>query len=382
MIGNTSGRYTTPPGFIAIPEEEDHVDEKIRLTRDLMLASRSMGQEEARYLVDAYYQTQENRKRTENQVRSMGKEPGLLIRWMAEKNSTLEKQIARALDEYTSAHPMGDWMRGVVGIGPVISAGLLAYIDMDHCPTVGHIWQFAGIAGAVQNIDERKAVYRVTFKHSIDPNKPPPLHLINPNSSNSGRRWEAAPYYPDGPNTFIYQELVGPNDAWEWVNTKLIESCEVSYRMSGQKPWEKGMKRPFNANLKVICWKIGQSFMKLSNRKDCYYGQIYRTRKEFEINNNENGRLADQAAKALPHFRKTTDAYKWYEKGMLPPAHIDARARRYAVKLFLSHMHGEWYQKHFGKPAPLPYPIAFMQHVHFIPPEAGQTKEKDKQGER
>jgi hypothetical protein len=28
--------------------------------------------------------------------------------------------------------------------------------------------------------------------------------------------------------------------------------------------------------------------------------------------------------------------------GGLPPAHLDARARRYAVKIFLSHLYAEW----------------------------------------
>lgn len=314
---NTNGRDDD------FEEYAEHADEQVRLTRDLVVASRTMGPEEARYMVDAYYQTQENRKRTENQVRSLEGEPHFLIEWMADKNWTLEQQIARALKEYTANHPMGQWMRGIVGIGPVLSAGFLAHIHMgqwcqtcraidarqcerrqerelkkakakkrygkhtyvpvDSLPTVGHIWQFAGIAG------------------------------------------------------------------------------------SGQKPWEKGKVRPFNADLKVLCWKAGQSFMKLSSREDCYYGKVYRERKAYEIANNESGALADAAARSLPHFKPTTEAYKYYKAGKLPPAHIDARARRYAVKLFLSHLHGEWFQQVFGRPAPLPYPIAYLNHVHFIP---------------
>jgi hypothetical protein len=327
-----------------------------------------MGAEEARYLVDAYYQTQENRKRTDNQLRTLSAngEPGLLISWMAEKNLTLEYQIRKGLDAYTSAHPMGDWMRGIVGVGPVISAGFLAHIDMDHCPTAGHIWQFAGIAGPPQQATERRAAYKVIFKGPVDANDPPKLYTKD-------GTW-ATPYYPDGENTYIYQVQVGKDDAPDLETNSHIASYEVFYRNSGQKPWEKGMKRPFNATLKVLCWKTGQSFMKLSNREDCYYGQTYRTRKAYEIANNDALKLAPIAAECLPHFKKTTDAYKWYEKGMLPPAHIDARARRYAVKLFLSHLHGEWHERHFGRPAPLPYPIAFLQHAHFIPPNAGQTK--------
>jgi len=359
-----NGKTPLPPEFF--DEDDDHVDEKIRLSRDLVVASRSLGPDEARYLVDAYYQTQENRKRTDNQVRSMGDDPGLLISWMAEKNWSLEQQIARSLKEYTSAHPMGDWMRNIRGIGHVLAAGFLAHIDMDHCPTVGHIWSFAGIAGPPQQLANRRAAFRVQFK-KLDMNDPPPLFLTN-------EQW-ATPYYPDGPNTYVYMCQVGEQDAPGVILNKNILNVEVMYKNTGQKPWVKGEIRPFNAQLKVLCWKTGQSFMKLSNRDDCYYGGVYRKRKEYEIANNEAGKLAEKAAEQLPHFKQTTEAYKHYKEGRLPPAHIDARARRYAVKLFLSHLHHEWHVRLYGKEPPLPYPIAFLQHVHFIHPNEGQTKE-------
>jgi hypothetical protein len=193
--------------------------------------------------------------------------------------------------------------------------------------------------------------------------------------------YSAIPYYPDGTHAFIYRITVGKEEAYlpdeDCPEAEGIEEVRISYRISGQKPWEKGSRRPFNAALKVLCWNTGQSFMKLSNRPDCYYGRVYRTRKEYEIANNEAGKFAPTAKALLPHFKSTTEAYKHYKEGRLPPAHIDARARRYAVKLFLSHLHGEWHLRKFGRPAPLPYPIAFMEHVHFIDPSEGQTKDKE-----
>jgi len=73
------GKIAPVGGYDSDDELEDHIDERIRLTRDLVEASRTMGAEEARYLVDAYYATQENRKRTDNQVRALGEEPHFLI---------------------------------------------------------------------------------------------------------------------------------------------------------------------------------------------------------------------------------------------------------------------------------------------------------------
>ena len=61
---------------------------------------------------------------------------------------------------------------------------------------------------------------------------------------------------------------------------------------------------------------------------------------------NDHGDYAERAALILTQkkFDKKTDAYKAYSSGNLPPAHIHAMARRYAVKLFLSHLHGEMHR--------------------------------------
>lgn len=133
--------------------------------------------------------------------------------------------------------------------------------------------------------------------------------------------------------------------------------------------WKKGERRPWNAALKVLCWKIGDSFVKNSSREDAYYGQLYRKRKELEIARNEAGAFADQAKKILATktFRRDTKAKEFYEKGLLPPGHIDMRARRYAVKMFLSHLHECWYSQEVGPP-PAPFSIAIQGHAHYLPP--------------
>lgn len=144
------------------------------------------------------------------------------------------------------------------------------------------------------------------------------------------------------------------------------------------KEWKKGQKRPWNADLKTLCWKIGESFVKVSGRENDIYGKVYQERKAYEQAKNEAGEYADQAAAILEKKKigKTTDAYKAYIVGKLPPGHIHARAKRYAVKLFLSHLHDVWYRLEFGKPPPLPYPIAHMGHAHVI-----ETPNYDSQGE-
>ena len=127
---------------------------------------------------------------------------------------------------------------------------------------------------------------------------------------------------------------------------------------------KKGEKRTFNARLKVICWHLGQSFMKLSNDPECFYGQLYRQRKLMEQERNDAGEHAEQAADLATKVGKTTVAYKSNIAGKLSAGHIDARARRYAVKHFLSRWWEVAYERHHGTKPPDCYAIAHMGHGH------------------
>lgn len=272
---------------------DEHKASVQKLTRDLATAARVMGPKEARFLVDAYYTMQDQRKRANSQRIALEKgadvegkhpEPHILLDWLFEQARLLEHQIKRALDNFTQGHMMGDWMRQVVGIGPVISAGIISNLEVPR-PTVGRIYAFAG--------------------------------------------WAA----------------------------------------DGQKPWLAGEKRPYNTQLKTLCWHAGQSFMKFSARDDCYYGHLYRKRKAFEQKMSDTGQRAEQAKVYILRVRKTTEAYGHYSEGRLPPAQIDGRARRYAVKLFLSHMNEVWLERS-GLPFRVPFPIERLGHAptSYIPP--------------
>jgi hypothetical protein len=257
-----------------------------RLRRDLVLAASSLSIDEARYLVDAYYQIQENRKASGNQVRALAdsQEPHGVLQWLFDQNDTVEKQIKRALDSWTDALPAARWAKSIVGIGPVISAGLAAHIDISRCKTVGSIWRFAGLDPTVE--------------------------------------------------------------------------------------WKKGEKRPWNASLKTLCWKVGESFVKVSGRDGDFYGKLYIQRKAFEQARNDSGALADQAKRKLERFKigKGTDAYKAYDAGKLPPAHIHSRAKRWTVKLFLAHYHHVAWSLEMDTPPVKPYVISILGHADFIAP--------------
>lgn len=135
------------------------------------------------------------------------------------------------------------------------------------------------------------------------------------------------------------------------------------------KTWEKKQKRPYNAALKTLCFKLGESFVKVQNHDADIYGKVYAARKLAEQEHNEAGDFAELAAVRVKQVDKRTDAYKAYAAGKLPPAHIHARARRYAAKLFLAHYHCVGYFLHYETMPPFPYVFSHLPgHVHYVAP--------------
>jgi len=258
--------------------------ESIRLTNDLKESAKLLTPGQARYMVDLYYTVQNYRVRSANQVRAAdaSTEPNTLVEWMLGSQLTLEHDIRKAMDIYSSESEVGRWSKSILGIGPIIAAGLLAHIDIKQAPHAGHIWSFAGLVPS--------------------------------------------------------------------------------------KTWDKGEKRPWNARLKVLCWKIGESFVKVHNKPEAFYGHLYDERKQLEEKRNEKGEFEDQAVAKLEKFKisKKTEAYKWYSQGKLPPGHRHARAKRWAVKIFLSHWHRVAYRAEFGRDPEPPWIIAHGGHSDLL----------------
>lgn len=146
---------------------EIELDSVIKLTRDLVNASKTLSQKEARYLVDLYYQMQDNRIRSYGQVRALSEteEPHDVISWAAAQAETLESQIKRALDKYTDEEPAGAWAKSNVGIGPVLSAGLCANIgDARRFETCGDLWSYCGLVPGQKRKQGEKANWSSSLK--------------------------------------------------------------------------------------------------------------------------------------------------------------------------------------------------------------------------
>lgn len=115
------------------------------------------------------------------------------------------------------------------------------------------------------------------------------------------------------------------------------------WKFAGQAPGfdrrVKGTKLPYNARLKTLCWKLGESFVKVSGKEGATYGKLYAQFKAEEISRNETGRYAETAKRELENKKFKTDnaTKKRLLEGKLSDAHLHARACRRTVKVFLSH---------------------------------------------
>lgn len=275
--------YETNEPSVLLPgtEEYESVSLEIKkLGRDVEKMAGSLRPAEARYIVDMYYTLQAYRIASAAQMRSASKdgEPHMFLVFNGDQFLTLERMMRTQLGAYSQSSITGKWAESQYGIGPVLSAGLLAYIDIVDCLYAGRIWQYAGI------------------------------------------------------------------------NPGIV--------------WEKKQKRPWNAKLKTLTWKIGQSFMKLHKNDKCFYGHLYRQKKDYYFKKNQEGDFAQRAAEILAekNFRDDTVSKEKYLQGLLPDGQIDAMARRWTVKLFLAHWHHVRFYEHYQRMPPAPYAIAILGH--------------------
>lgn len=350
---------TTNPHTPVTATEADHpiLTPVIRLTKDVRnllfgegerkavgVASQANASE-ARVLIDLYYSIQDYRKSIDNQCRSMdqgmdGGDSHQALDFMASQIDTMERNAVAFLQTYVTSHVMWPWLSAVDGIGPILAAGLVAYLGHRPVPaTVGKWNRYAGLDPTQQwlKADQIKALW-TTLDGSLEERTRVIAHRIGCD-----------------PET-------------------VLKNATINFSTGEIKPLTrdsaiKALSRiPFNRTLKTLCWKIGDQFVKLGDSQKAYYAKYYRQRKAQEIARNLNGERSDLARVTLKS--KPTHAQRAvYAQGMLPDGRIDLMARRATVKLFLSHLHELWYRmENPGQLPPKHFAFGRLHHVDYLPP--------------
>ena len=196
---------------------------------------------------------------------------------MVQTLSSIDSIIKRPMSNYIGDSIVGKWASSQVGIGPVLTAGLMSYIDMEKAHSPGAIWRYAGLDPSFNN------------------------------------------------------------------------------------------KKSFNSELKSLCWKIGSSFAKYATKPNSFYGKLYLQDKERRTIKNNEGLYAQKAEEILSDLPyKYRSDQESLMQGKLSDEQIDAQARRFAVKIFLSHYYAIAYQENNGEPAIRPSFITINGKKEFI----------------
>jgi hypothetical protein len=352
----------------------------IKFSKDMkeqILKIESVSKQEVRTLVKLFYQLQDQRKATREQIRAIeqdryGKPASkdregaselddaeaatdllaeidtdannianevntIVLDWVNANCIVIENGIKKALELLCSQDEVGRWLMNIVGIGPVLAAGIMAYFDVTDKEYATQFISYAGL-------------------------------------NNNNRPWLGVAKSTDIINGIIGNEKVITDDmvsqiavATQWKYHYLRDRAYNEKKNT----WSKSdlikacSKIPYNKELHTLLWKVASSFIYQSNKKESVYGTLYREFLTEEMRKNEAGLLKSEAERALAtkNYNKSTEAYKAYSQGKLPKAHLVARAMRKVEKIFVSHTFEQMYRVKYDK-IPARYYILAKDPMH------------------
>ena len=354
IIENAGFDFTTGELMIEVPEIE-------KLTRDMkkgILASENPSREEIKNLVNLFYQIQGIRLAISEQIRSIEKASKsdaniIILTWTLRSVAAIEKGINDALKCVCESSEVGKWLLGIKGIGPVLAAGCLGFFDVTNKQ---YSSQFISYGGLNDNnrpwlgVEKSKAIINECIEEYSEDGKTITDEVAEHISART--QWKFSYLLENG-----YNEKKG-----KWSKTDLEKACA---------------KIPYNKSLKTHLWKIGKSFEYQKTRDGSLYGRLLAERISKEIERNENGLNKELIQKKMSekNYSKGTETYNCYMEGKLPMPEINARARRWVEKIFVSHLFEEMYRVTNDKIPPRYYALDHCDgHHDEILPEIPYTK--------
>ena len=370
------------------------------------------GKQELRFIVDRYYDIQKKRIELGNQLFAISKNQAEnesdekchdLLEWEFSIYKTLEKGYQQAMEIASTENRSGRWLRSVLGIGPALAATMEAYFDIDKANHRSCFIQYAGlndnnrkwlgkdkaakiveeiindisddiyekfysetISSKYSSIEEFKEIantrndlIKIVTKFGNDEDKKNLKEIVGTLKETTVTYLEKICVKTDRDISKLQKKTGLVDDKGNYINLYTIADIKTELSIL-----------PHNLKLKTAMWKCGEQFLKVCNNPNSLYGKLYRERKVYELKNNEEGKYAEQAAEILRTKNiQNKEALEINKAGKLTPGHIEARCKRYAVSMFVSHY---WEACHFykyGEVCEDPYPIGFLGHVDYIRPE-------------
>lgn len=256
----------------------------------------------------------------------------------------LERQTTSALEIYTDQHIPTRWMRAV-GLGAAQATAIHALIDIERVgPYVSRLHRFCGFDPSVTKLTKQEAGECIRYFREKYKKEYVDLEVLHHVAIELNRGVEQL-------KRITKVGMYKKNITWGQLYKAIL-----SY--------------PWCQEVKEVLFRVGVIFRRTGGDglEPSPYRSVYEWRKGYEVRNNEAEKFKEQADYKLSsrNFKKTTVAYKSYRQGKLPPAHLDARARRFAVKIFLVHLHQVMYYERYSKMPPKPYILDVLEKEHEI----------------
>lgn len=294
-------------------------------------------------LVNVYYDMQKVRIISGNRFQAAVRDG-----WMTEEDAKVEykrvedtlkryeKEITKDIGAYAYEHVIWEnWLKRVRGIGPIIAGGLLANIgDISKFDTVSKLWAYCGL----HVLKAEAGTGKRWFQTEVEARK-----WVEPFVDRARAKSKAMDKKFSDAQAEIVRSRTLKGVCWG----EDVETEQVAARR------RRGQVANWNSTLKTLCWKIGESFNKIS-------GPYQRAVISFK----EQDRLKHPEPAKTDKEDRDGKAIMQYSKG-----HIHARGKRRAVKLFLSHLWVVWRQLE-GLPTREPYAKDYLGHTNMTDPEA------------
>jgi hypothetical protein len=150
---------------LATPDDNEFEEAKIKINRDLRIAASTLGQKEARYLVDLYYQVQKSRLAFQDQQRkAKTEEPNKFLAFAGDQMHSIERVIKSAMETYTDQQVVSVWAKSQFGIGPVLAAGLIARVDISKTHYASGLWRLCGLDPSIKWEKGQKRPWNASLK--------------------------------------------------------------------------------------------------------------------------------------------------------------------------------------------------------------------------
>lgn len=273
-------------------------------------------------LVESYYDFQSQRIMTQSRIKNNVERNQIDEKVLSQFGITevfkqaesFEKNIKSLLEIEIKKYPITEWLAKLYGIGPIITAGLIANIENPaKFDKISSLWQYCGFG---------------MLKYCTNCDEPVSIPFEFKNKENEVKKSKKLASLSNCPK------------------------CGSETKPMIQRRYT-GYVSNWNDKAKVLCWKIGQSFEK-QGPKSAYYNFYKKIKEEEKARNPEK--------------------IKENGKTMFNDGHIRNRALRKTIKLFLAHLWVVWREIE-GLPVSDPYVGQVLNH-NVIKPFIDNKKSK------